>query len=80
MSKINIDPAVARLEDAALIAHYRNRNLLLAQMCSEQEVTISALNQAISTLTERLNGLEAQIEEAKPPGDSDVVIDATAEG
>ncbi|WP_421581140.1 hypothetical protein [Shinella sp. M31] len=69
MSQINIHPAVARQEDAALIAHYQNRNLLLAQMVAEQKAVIDDMAEERAALASRLDELQGRIEAFGPAAD-----------
>lgn len=61
MSKIDIHPAVARQEDAALIAFYSNRNLILAQLCSQQSALLDEIGKERDELVGKVDAMAAEI-------------------
>lgn len=61
MTTINIHPAVALQEDAALIDFLKDRNLKLAQLAREQSALLTSLGQERDGLLARVNELEAKV-------------------
>ncbi|MCJ8053908.1 hypothetical protein GB928_018790 [Shinella curvata] len=61
MTTINIHPAVALQEDAALIDFLKDRNLKLAHLAREQGTLLSALGQERDGLLARVSDLEAKV-------------------
>lgn len=65
MSKVDIHPAVARQEDAALLAYYRNRNLVLAQLASEQSELLDAIGKERDELVGKVDAMAVELANLK---------------
>jgi uncharacterized protein YhaN len=69
MSQIDIHPAVVRQEDAALLAFYKNRTLLLAEMNARQSEVIDTLNAGMAEFSGRIEALSVEIAALRKGGD-----------
>ncbi|MCR6502607.1 hypothetical protein MUO32_26625 [Shinella sp. CPCC 101442] len=65
MTQIDIHPAVARQEDAALLAYYKNRNLVLAQLASGQSELLDTLGKERDELACKVDGMAADLAKLK---------------
>lgn len=80
MKQIEIHPAVARQEDEALLAYYRNRCLVLAQTAAEQAAAVATMEREVAEIREGQARLEAMVEQFKPPGIDELATTEPADG
>ncbi|MDW9680646.1 hypothetical protein [Sinorhizobium meliloti] len=60
---ITIDPRVALTEESALVDHYRNRALVLAQSLFERDVKVAELETELAELKARAEARPADLGE-----------------
>ncbi|RVG68483.1 hypothetical protein [Sinorhizobium meliloti] len=69
---IAIDPRVALTEESALVDHYRNRALVLAQTLFERDVKVAALETELAELKAQAEAQAADLAEFRPAADTAV--------
>ncbi|RVQ76107.1 hypothetical protein [Sinorhizobium medicae] len=67
---IAIDPRVALTEESALVDHYRNRALVLAQTLFERDVRISELEGQVAELKAQVEAQEADLSSLRLPANA----------
>ncbi|MCT7665655.1 hypothetical protein [Shinella kummerowiae] len=80
MKQIDIHPAVARQEDEALLAYYRNRCLVLAQTVAEQAAAVATMEREVAGIRESHAKLQAMVERFKPPGADEPAVTEPVDG
>lgn len=68
---ITIDPRVALTEESALVDHYRNRTLVLAQNLFERDVKVAELETELSELKAQAEAQAADLAAVRPAAHAD---------